>query len=99
DGDPLGVNGAEIGVLEQSDEVSLGGLLESGDGGALEPEIGLEVLSDLTDEALEGELADEELSALLVLADLAEGDGSWPESVGLLHSAGCRSGFPCRLCG
>ena len=32
DGDTLGVDGAEIGVLEKRDEVSLNGLLESADG-------------------------------------------------------------------
>ena len=35
DGDPLGVDGAQVGVLEKSDEVSLAGLLESHDGRAL----------------------------------------------------------------
>ena len=39
-------------------------------------EVGLEVLGDLADEALEGELADKELGGLLVLADLAESDGT-----------------------
>lgn len=52
DGDALGVNGAEVGVLEEGDEVGLDRLLESADGRRLEAEIGLEVLSDLTD--LEG---------------------------------------------
>jgi hypothetical protein len=42
-------------------EVGLGSLLESHDGRRLEAEVGLEVLGDLTDETLEGELADEEL--------------------------------------
>ena len=48
----------------------------------------LEVLGDLTDEALEGELADEELGRLLVAADFTEGDGSGPEAMGLLDTAG-----------
>ena len=29
DGDPLGVDGAEVGVLEERDEVGLGGFLQS----------------------------------------------------------------------
>ena len=37
----------------------------------------LEVLRDFADEALEGELADEELSRLLVATDLTESDGTW----------------------
>jgi histone H3 len=48
DGDTLGVDGAQVGVLEEGDEVRLDGLLESTDGGGLEAEIGLEVLGDLT---------------------------------------------------
>ena len=76
DGDTLGVDGAEVGVLEQRDEVRLNGLLERADGRALEAEVGLEVLRDLTDETLEGELADEELSRLLVPTDLTESDGA-----------------------
>ena len=77
DGDTLGVDGAQVGVLEEGDEVSLNGLLESTDGGGLEAEIGLEVLGDLTNQTLEGELADQELSGLLVATDLTESDGTW----------------------
>ena len=94
DGDPLGVDGAQVGVLEKSDEVSLAGLLESHDGRALEPQVGLEVLGDLSDKTLEGQLADEELGGLLVPPDLSEGNGSGPVSVGLLDSTGGRGGFP-----
>ena len=93
DGDTLGVDGAEVGVLKQTDEVSLAGLLEGHDGGALEAEVSLEVLGDLTDETLEGELADEELGGLLVSSDLTESNGSWPVSVGLLDSSGGGSRF------
>jgi hypothetical protein len=77
DGDTLGVDGAQVGVLEERDEVSLNGLLESTDGRGLEAEVGLEVLGDLTDQTLEGELADQELSGLLVATDLTESDGTW----------------------
>ena len=99
DGHTLGVDGAEVGVLEEADEVSLGGLLEGEDGGGLEAEVGLEVLGDLADEALEGELADEELGGLLVLADLAERDGTGAVAVGLLDAAGGRGGLARRLGG
>ena len=99
DGHALGVDGAEVGVLEEADEVSLGRLLEGEDGGGLEPEVGLEVLGDLADEALEGELADEELGGLLVLADLAESDGTGPVAVGLLDATGGGGGLASRLGG
>ena len=88
DGHALGVDGREVGVLEQADEVGLGGLLEGQDGGALEAEVRLEVLGDLTDQALEGQLADQQLGALLVAADLAEGDSAGSVAVGLLDTAG-----------
>ena len=50
----------------------------------------LEVLGDLADQALEGQLADEQLGGLLVLADLTQGHGAGPVAVGLLHAAGGR---------
>ena len=78
DGDTLGVDGAQVGVLEQTDQVGLAGLLESHDGGALEPQVSLEVLGDLPHETLEGQLADEELGGLLVPSDLPERHSSWP---------------------
>ena len=49
DGDTLGVDGAEVGILEERDEVRLDRLLESTDGRRLESEIALEVLGDFTD--------------------------------------------------
>ncbi|RDX86243.1 hypothetical protein CR513_32450 [Mucuna pruriens] len=52
DGDPLGVNGAKVGVFEETHQVSLSGFLERRNGTALEPQIRFElrallVLSDL----------------------------------------------------
>ena len=61
DGDPLGVDGTQIGILEETHKVSLAGLLQSHNSRALEPEVSLEVLGYLPDKALEGKLADEEL--------------------------------------
>jgi len=48
DGHTLGVDGTQVGVLKEGDEVRLDGLLQSTDGRRLEAEIRLEVLSDLT---------------------------------------------------
>jgi hypothetical protein len=62
--------------------------LEGADCTALETEVGLEVLSDLTNETLEGKLSDEELGGLLVTADLTESDGTRLVSVGLLDTSG-----------
>ena len=87
------MDGAQVGVLEETNQVGLGGLLQSKDGGTLEAEVGLEVLGDLADEALEGELADEELGGLLVLADLTESHGAGAVAVGLLDAAGGGGGL------
>ena len=87
DGDTLGVDGAQVGVLEKADEVGLGGFLESQDSGALEAEIGLEVLGDLADKALEWQLADQKLSGLLVFTDLTKSHSTWAISVGLLDTS------------
>lgn len=84
------MDGAQVGVLEEGDEVGLDGLLQGADGGALEAQVALEVLRDLTDETLEGELADEELGRLLVTTDLTESDGTRLVAMGLLDTAGGR---------
>ena len=93
DGDTLGVDGAQVGVLEKTNEVSLASLLEGHDSGALETKVSLEVLGNLTDETLEGQLADKKLSGLLVSSDLTKSNSSWPVSVGLLDTSGGRGRF------
>lgn len=76
DSNTLGVNGAQVGVLKERDEVGLDGLLKSTDSRRLEAKVRLEVLSDLTNQALEGQLADQELRRLLVATDFTESDGT-----------------------
>ena len=93
DGHTLGVDGSQVGVLKQSNQVGLRGFLEGQHGRALEAEVGLEVLGNLTNQSLEGELADQELSGLLVLTDLTKSHGSGSVPVGLLHSSGSWSGL------
>lgn len=93
DGDTLSVDGAQVGVLEERDEVRLNRLLERTDGRRLESEVRLEVLGDLTHKTLEGQLADEELGRLLVATDLTESDGTGLVAVGLLHTTGGRGGL------
>ena len=93
DGDTFGVDGAQVGVFEEPDEVSLRSFLESHDGRGLESEISLEVLCDFTHQTLEGKLADEELSALLVTTDLTESYGTRPVPVGFLDTSCGRGRF------
>ena len=54
-GDALGVDGAQVGVLEQAHEVSLSSLLKRQNGSALETKVVLEVLRDLTNQTLRHE--------------------------------------------
>ena len=110
--DTLSVDGSEVGILEQGDEVSLSSLLKSHNSRRLETKIGLVVyhptriscprtnkkgekrtLGDFTDEALEGQFADEELSALLVATNFTEGDGTRAEAMRLLHTTGLSGGL------
>jgi len=65
DGNTLSVDGAKIGIcdisfglvgmytLKQGDEVSFNSFLQSTDGRRLESQVGLEVLSNFSDETLE----------------------------------------------
>ena len=62
DGDSLGMDGTQVSVFKQTNKIGLTSLLQGHDGRALEPEVSLEVLCNLTDKTLEGELTDEELS-------------------------------------
>jgi histone H3 len=62
DGHTLGVDGAQVGVLEETNQVSLTGLLEGSDGCRLKPEISFEILSNFSHKTLEGQLADKQFS-------------------------------------
>ena len=93
DSHTLGVDGTQVGVLEQSNKVSFGSFLERQNSGGLETEIGLEVLSNLTNKTLEGSLADKEIGRLLVLADLTESNSSRAITVGFLYTSGSRCGL------
>ena len=66
DSHPLGVDGAKVGVLEQTHQVRLASLLQGHHSRALEPQVSLEILGNLTNETLEGQLTDEQFSRLLV---------------------------------
>ena len=61
DGHPLGVDGAQVGIFKEADEVGLSRLLKGHDCRGLEAKVSLEVLGDLADQTLERQLADEQL--------------------------------------
>ena len=76
----------EVGILKETNEVSLGSFLESKDSAALEAQVSLEVLGNFTDESLERKLTDEQFSALLIATDFSESYSSGSEPVGLLDA-------------
>ena len=49
-------------------------------------------MRNLTNKTLEGKLSDEKLGGLLIATNLAEGDSSGTEAMGLLHTT--RDGLP-----
>jgi hypothetical protein len=90
DGNTLGMDGSQVGVLEQADQVGFSRLLEGQDGRALESQVSLEVLGNLSHQALERQLADQKLSGLLVSSDLSKSHSTRSVSVGLLDTASGR---------
>ena len=87
DGDSLGVDGAQVSILEKTNKVGLSSLLKGKNGRSLESKVGLEVLGDLSDKSLEWKLSDQKLGGLLVSSDLSKSDGTWTVSVWLLDSS------------
>src|SRR6184192_4168117 len=81
DGDSLGVDGAQVRVFKERDEVGFSGFLEGSNGRALESQIGLVVLSNFSHQSLEREFANQKFSGLLVSSDFSQGDCSRSESV------------------
>ncbi|KAL0913870.1 hypothetical protein M5K25_017362 [Dendrobium thyrsiflorum] len=71
DGNPFGVDSAQICVFKETNKVCLRCLLQSQHGMALETQIRLEILCDLTNKPLERQLSDQQLGTLLVLANLS----------------------------
>ena len=95
------MDGAQVRVLEDADEVGLACLLQGKGGGACDPSLNTFIFpflwpfifQDLPVETEKGELSDQQVSGLLVLLDLAEGLRSRAEFVGRPIFALC----PCRL--
>ena len=72
DGHPLCMDGTQVGVFKQSHQVSFGSFLECSDGCTLETQVSFEILSNLSDQPLEWQFADQKLSGLLVFTDLTK---------------------------
>ena len=72
DGNSPGVNGTQIGVIEQPNKVSLCCFLETQYCRRLEPQVCLVVLGDLPHQPLERQLSDEQCCALLEMTDVIQ---------------------------
>ena len=84
------MDGTQVGILKETDQVGLGRFLKGQDGRSLETQITLEVLGNLTNQSLKGELSDKKVRALLVPTNFTECDSSGSVSVGLFDSSGGR---------
>ena len=77
---------AQVGIFKETNHVGFARFLDGEDGLRLEPQIRLVLGGDLSDQALEGQLPDEQLGRLLELADLAECNRARSESMWLLDA-------------
>jgi histone H3 len=93
DSNSLGVNGAQVSVFKETDQVSLTSFLEGTNGGALEPEISFEVLSNFSHKTLEGQLADQQLGRFLVTTNFTKSHSTGTITMGLLYSSSGRGRF------
>ena len=84
DGDSFGVDGAQVGVFKQTNQVCLGCFLQSHHGRRLETQVSLEVLCDLSHQSLEGQLSDQKFGGLLVTTDLTKSHSTGTVTMGFL---------------
>lgn len=87
----FGVNGSQIGVFVERDQIRLGRLLQSAKSGGLEAQIVFGVLSNFANQALKRQLANQKFCSLLILSDLAQRHCSRSKTVRLLDSSRRRS--------
>ena len=94
-GDPLCVDGAEIGVFEEANQVSFWGFLQCCDGSRLESQVGLEILGDFTYQSLEWQLSDKQFRGLLVSSDFTKSNSTRSVTMRFLDSSSSWSTLSC----
>ena len=99
DGDALGMDGAQVGIFKEANQVSFASFLKSHHSRALETQVGLKILSDFSHKTLEGQLADEQLGRFLVPTDLTKSDCTRPVTMRFLDSSSGRRALTSCLCG
>merc|ERR1719328_186511 len=88
------MDGAQVGIFEKSNQISLGCFLKSHDSARLKSQVSLEILSNFTDKSLEGQLADQKLSRLLVTTDFTKSYSTRTITMRFLDSSSGRGRFP-----
>lgn len=83
------MDSTQVGVHNEADQVSPGGFLQRRGSRGPEAEVILEVLGNLA--TLKGQLADQEVSALLLRTAFAQDNSSGPVTMGLLDPSGSRA--------
>ena len=76
-GKTFGVDGAQVGVLEEAYDVGLGSFLECYKRLGLETKVGVDLLSDIANHSLEGSAREKHIHGLLIPLNLAKSDCSW----------------------
>ena len=97
DRNSLSVDGTQVGIFKQADEVSFARFLQRHDGAALKAQVSLEVLGDFAHQTLEWELANQQLGRFLVSSDFAQRNSPRSITMRLLHASSSRSAFASSL--
>ena len=98
DSNTLGVDGAQVGVFEQANEVGFTCLLQCKYGRTLETQVRLEVLRNFSHQTLKGSprITSPWTSGIY---EFAKRDSSWPVAMSLLHTTILnRSSFLAAFC-
>ena len=81
------MNGAQVGIFEETSQIALSGFLKCKEGLRLESELSIDTVTDCSDKSLEWSLSEHEGNSLLVSLYFSEGNSSGSESSGFLDSS------------
>ena len=95
DGDALAVNGAQVGVVKEADQVAFGRLLQRIHRHRRKAHLRLKLVRELFYQTLKRLPRDQEIGRFLVFSYLAERHRAGAVAVGLFHSAQRRRALAC----
>ena len=93
DGHTFGMDGAQVGVFKETNQICFGGFLQGQDCGGLEAQVGFKLLGNFTDQTLERKFAEQEFRVFLIFTDFAQGNSTGAVAVGFFDTAGGRGGL------